>query len=344
MRVYLNFRYTCEMSAEPKVLVTGSAGFIGSCLMRDLINSGITTQGIDNYSDYYNPSMKLMREAEFGLKGKTFNVDIADKEELTDFMRSYRPDFVVNLAAQGGVRASKVQPIPYLLGNQIGFLNLLELSRELKVQKFIFASSSSVYGDSTQPPFTENQQLSAPKSLYALSKLSNEIIAKYFKTQQMSIIGLRLFTVYGPWSRPDMAMFQMLASSRLNKHFNLTAALTVKRDFTYVGDVSKVTREMLFKELEGERFEIFNVCGGRPYSLQELFGILKNSYQEIQYIQMDQDELDVKLTHGSTEKLAKFGLSVPKTTLESGVLQTLDWFKSIPTNDISDWYQYSSIN
>jgi UDP-glucuronate 4-epimerase len=336
------FRYTSVMSNNSRVLVTGSAGFIGSNLMRSLLDAGIETHGIDNYSSYYNPRMKLMREEILDLRGKTTALDLTDRDELAKFVEAYRPTSVVNLAAQGGVRASRLQPVPYLMDNQVGFLNLLEICREFEVSKFVFASSSSVYGDSLHAPFSEFDKLSAPKSLYALSKLSNEIVARYFDAKDMSIIGLRLFTVYGPWSRPDMAMFRMLASNRLEKAFSLTAEISVKRDFTFVNDVSKTIQEILSMDFNTRNFEIFNICGGKPYSLKELFEILEGFLLKIDYIQLEQDELDVKLTHGSTEKLAQFGLSIPSTTLESGVMHTLEWFRSMPTNEVSEWYEYST--
>lgn len=329
------------MDGSTKVLIAGSAGFIGSNLMRLLLDLDIEVRGIDNYSSYYDQSMKILREESLGIKGRTTKLDITDRVKLTEFISDYRPNVVINLAAQGGVRASKVQPIPYINDNQMGFLNILEVSREFGVTKFIFASSSSVYGDMLQAPFKETHQLTAPKSLYALSKLSNEIIARHFNAKQMSIIGLRFFTVYGPWSRPDMAMFRMLASARLSQVFNLTAATSVKRDFTYVDDVSQVMHQLLLKDFGFGKYEIFNVCGGKPYSLHDLFEILKSTYREIDYVQMEQDELDVKLTHGSIEKLLNSGLSVPSTSLENGVTQTLDWFNSMSTDNILNWYKYS---
>ena len=330
------------MGAKPRILITGSAGFIGSNLMTKLRSLGEETCGLDNYSNYYSPSMKLKREIALDLAGSTINADISNREELRTIFERFKPTVVINLAAQGGVRASKTDPFPYLQSNQLGFLNLIELSRDFGVSKFIYASSSSVYGDSTHAPFEESSLLPAPKSLYALSKLSNEIIAQHFHAPSMKKIGLRFFTVYGPWGRPDMAMFRILASSILEKEFVLTASATVERDFTYVDDVSNLVSEIVQKDMSRLNHEIFNVAGGNPYSLGQLFTILENLNIPLNVRNAEPDSLDVQLTHGSTEKLHSVGLSVPSSTLSYGVTQTLKWISSIERQTLGDWYDYNS--
>lgn len=330
------------MGTKPRILITGSSGFIGSNIMRTLKNHGEETCGLDNYSTYYSPSMKLEREIALDLVGATIDVDISNREKLRRVFEEFNPSIVINLAAQGGVRASKTDPFPYIDSNQLGFLNLIELSRDFGVSKFIYASSSSVYGDSTLAPFEESSLLPAPKSLYALSKLSNEIIAEQFFAPDMKRIGLRFFTVYGPWGRPDMAMFRILTSSILEREFVLTASKSVKRDFTYVDDLSNVVTELLRKEISDLTHEVINVAGGKPYSLGQLFSILEDFKMPLRVQNAEQDRLDVQLTHGSIKKLEAFGLPVPSSSLAYGVEQTMKWLTSIDRQRLEDWYDYNS--
>ena len=330
------------MSDKPRILVTGSAGFIGSNIVWRLKNLGIEVWGVDNYSPYYDPSMKFARDAALGIEGISTKVDISDREKLKDVFSQVKPTVVINLAAQGGVRASRIDPAPYLLSNQVGFLNLVELSKEFGVSKFIYASSSSVYGESTRAPFEESATLPAPKSLYALSKISNEIIAENFPTPNMKKIGLRFFTVYGPWGRPDMAMFRILASSVLGKEFVLTASPTVERDFTFIEDLSNVVESLVRQDSIQNEHELLNVAGGSPYSLSQLFLILDNLGLTLNIKQSLPDRLDVGLTHGSVSKLVSLSLPVPSTSLHLGVEQTARWISNLDMTTLNNWYEYNS--
>ena len=323
-----------------KILVTGAAGFIGGNLTRSLRDSGVDVQGIDNFSNYYDPSMKIEQVYQSNLSQIITKLDICDRVSLERVFRRFSPTHVVHLAAQGGVRASKSDPQPYLDSNQIGFLNVLQLAEEFNAEKFVYASSSSVYGDELQAPFKESDSLNPPKSLYALSKLSNELIAKYLPTKNTQRIGLRFFTVYGPWGRPDMAVFRLLASSLLGDSFKLTASLEVKRDFTFVDDVSKVMRELINSKERLEGSQIFNVAGGNPYSLSELLAIMKSFNINVKYDAYSEDDLDVKLTHGSTDKLRSKGLSIPNTSLNLGIDKTWAWLNSQQPHTIREWLDY----
>jgi UDP-glucuronate 4-epimerase len=320
-----------------KILITGAAGFIGGNLLAKVQDLGISVIGIDSFTSYYSPDMKEKRVNQLNISEIIKRIDIGNEDELRGVFRQFKPTHVVHLAAQGGVRASKIDPKPYLLSNQVGFLNTLSISEEMGVEKFIFASSSSVYGDGVKAPFKESDQISAPKSLYALSKLSNELIAKYLPMRNTERIGLRLFTVYGPWGRPDMAIYRLLASSLLNQNFELTAAQDLKRDFTFVDDVSKIILEISSSNNKELSSNIFNVAGGKPYSMSELLTILENLGLNLKVNQKSQDELDLNLTHASTEKIKKFGISVPDTPLNSGIEQTWRWINSQSKNDISKW-------
>ena len=320
-----------------RILVTGAAGFIGGNLLSSLQEKGISSIGIDSFTNYYSPDMKEKRISQLNISEIIKRVDISNEDELRGAFSEFKPTHVVHLAAQGGVRASKIDPKPYLSSNQVGFLNTLSISEEMGVDKFIYASSSSVYGDGVKAPFKESDQISAPKSLYALSKLSNELIAKYLPIRNTERIGLRLFTVYGPWGRPDMAVYRLLASSLLNQTFELTAAQDLKRDFTFVDDVSKIILEISSSNSKEVSSNVFNVAGGKPYSMGELLTILENLGLNLKVNQKSQDELDLNLTHASTEKIKKFGLTVPETSLKSGVEQTWRWINSQSKNDISKW-------
>lgn len=330
------------MNQKPRIIVTGSAGFIGSNLLAHLKSNGFTVLGIDSYSSYYATSMKLMRQNRLKLDQSILDVDISDKAILQQVFQDFHPEIVINLAAQGGVRASRINPEPYIRTNQLGFLNLLELSKKFGVSRFIYASSSSVYGDSSHAPFMETQNLEAPKSLYALSKIANELIAENFDSPAMQKIGLRFFTVYGPWGRPDMAIFRILASCFLGTQFLLTASLDVKRDFTYVDDVSIVIKHLLTSTNTFKNHEIFNVAGGKPYSLRELFDVVQRFDLTLNVAQRQPDSLDLKLTHGSTNKLRSMHIPVPETTLISGIEKTINWMRQIEHNDLMEWYEYSS--
>ena len=330
------------MSAQTRILVTGSAGFIGSNVVKKFKDLGFSVWGIDNYSNYYAHSMKTQRELEMGLEGVTINSDIADRTQLYEVFKKIEPTVVINLAAQGGVRASRIDPSPYLLSNQVGFLNLLNLSREFNVSKFIYASSSSVYGDSEQAPFRESSELPAPKSLYALSKMSNEIVARDFSSPNMTKIGLRFFTVYGPWGRPDMAVFRILASMRLQEDFVLTASPDVKRDFTFVDDVSEVIKFLSSSNVTYDDHQLINVAGGNPYSLSELFRIIEKMGLELKIRIADSDSLDVKLTHASVDKLKSLGIPLPNTSLAQGVERTFDWLRSVDDVRLREWFEYNS--
>lgn len=330
------------MSAETRILITGSAGFIGSNVLKKFKDLGLPVWGIDNYSNYYAHSMKTQREFEMGLKGVTIDADISDRAQLVRVFEKVMPTVVINLAAQGGVRASRINPAPYLLSNQVGFLNLIEISNMFEVSKFIYASSSSVYGDSKLAPFKESSELPAPKSLYALSKISNEIVARDYSSPRMKKIGLRFFTVYGPWGRPDMAIFRILASVRLQKEFVLTASPDVMRDFTFVNDVSDVIEYLTRNDATQGEHQVINVAGGNPYSLAQLFTILEGMGLKLNIRMGDADSLDVKLTHASVDKLKSLSIPVPSTSLAQGVERTFDWLRNIDDAKLSEWFDYNS--
>lgn len=324
-----------------RILVTGAAGFIGSWVLSNLHKSGFNAIGIDNYSSYYHPSLKKLRVEVLGIQDVVSDLDIEDYDLLAKAIQDFQPDIIINLAAQGGVRASKTDPYPYITSNQLGFVNVLKLCEEFGVKKLIYASSSSVYGDLDSVPFTEDAKLPGPKSLYAASKMSNELVAKHFPGQTTQRIGLRLFTVYGPMGRPDMAVFRIMAAGLLNKPFMLTANLEVARDFTYVEDVCTTIGELIHDSSKLKISDILNIAGSSPRTLAELFTILGNLGVSPTVEIGESDSLDSKLTHGSTEKLKASGYRVPTTTLEDGVAKTLSWLSNVNPDLVTSWYEFS---
>lgn len=325
-----------------RVLVTGAAGFIGGNFSNFLSKNDVDFLGIDNFSSYYSTEMKNDHVNSVAGNPKIERVDICDSGAITKIIQEYKPTHVVHLAAQGGVRASKTDPTPYIETNQIGFLNVLITSEDAKVEKFIYASSSSIYGDGLEAPFSELDKPFTPKSLYALSKTANELMAKHLPLKNTKRVGLRFFTVYGPWGRPDMAVFRILASSLLGTEFKYTANDSLMRDFTYVDDVSKVISDLLSWNNLDQSPEIFNVAGGQPYTFAELFSILNDIGVKTKIIKAAQDELDVNMTHASTEKLSSSLISVPNTSLKEGIIKTWEWIQTIDKNKLRNWYEYSS--
>jgi UDP-glucuronate 4-epimerase len=324
-----------------RILVAGAAGFIGSKVTCDLINRGFEVLGIDSFSNYYSPEYKHHRIRNLGIESNVRTIDIVDSKSVKSIFQEFLPNIVINLAAQGGVRASKLNPVPYILTNQLGFVNLLECSETYNAEKFIYASSSSVYGDGLTPPFLETSKLPAPKSLYAASKIANELIAQYFPSNETQRVGLRFFTVYGPMGRPDMAVFRLLASSLLNEPFNLTADLETSRDFTFVDDTAQTIKEVI--DFKGTSLPaILNVAGSMPYTLSNVLSILETQNIKIKLHRNEVDPSDAKVTHGSTFLLNESNFSVPQTSLSDGLLLTWEWMKECNLGDIRNWYEYSS--
>jgi UDP-glucuronate 4-epimerase len=325
-----------------RVLITGAGGFIGARVMAELSQLGFETLGLDNFSTYYSPDLKIARLHNFDLANSVLNVDISNELEVEKVFKEFKPSSVINLAAQGGVRASKIEPRPYILTNQLGFLNVLECSKNYDVKNLIYASSSSVYGDGLVAPFDESSVLPEFKSLYALSKFSNEIISKYYPIGDMSLIGLRFFTVYGPWGRPDMAVFRLLASSRLGRPFKLTANLDITRDFTYVDDVVSVVSKLLEANFITRISGVLNVAGSKPRSLRDLFQVASDLGIQMKIEKYDADPLDAQTTNGSTTKLEKFGLPIPTTSLEIGISNTWDWINNCDLSSLERWYDHNT--
>lgn len=321
-----------------RILVTGAAGFIGGNLLSTFRELNLGFRGIDSFSTYYAPEMKIAHISSLNLNDSVTEMDVNSRDLMKGIFEEFQPTHVVHLAAQGGVRASRNDPWPYLSTNQIGFQNIVELCEEYSVKKLLYASSSSVYGQGLKPPFRETDSLPTPKSLYALSKISNELVAENFPTGSTQRIGMRFFSVYGPWSRPDMAVFRILASSVLKIDFKLTANKELIRDFTYVQDVSNAILDLIVSDVSTAKHEVINIAASKPETLGTLLEITEDLGYPINIIQSNSDPLDVNITHASVKKLEDWNISAPKTPLRLGIENTIEWIKELEPTELLSWY------
>lgn len=314
-----------------KVLVTGAAGFIGSKLAWALAQRGDDVVGIDNFNDYYDVRLKQARVAEFG---PVRTLDIADKPALDALFAAEKFDKVVNLAAQAGVRYSITNSYAYLQSNLVGFLNILEACRHFDVKHLVYASSSSVYGLNATVPFQENGQTDKPVSLYAATKKSDELMAHaYCKLYGIAMTGLRYFTVYGPWGRPDMS--PMLFASAISKGepikvFNNGDML---RDFTYIDDIVEGTIRCIDREPEpdenGLPYRVYNIGCGHPVKLMDFISELEQAMgREAQKVFLPMQPGDVYQTHADTTLLEREVGYKPQVQLHEGIRRFVEWFKS----------------
>ena len=313
------------------ILITGTAGFIGSHAAAYFLRRGWKVSGIDNFNSYYDVRLKRDREANLrGYEGyRSYEMDICDLEKLREVFAAEKPDVVLNLAAQPGVRYSISHPFDYERSNIGGFLNILECCRHAeKVPKLVFASSSSVYGGNTKMPFEESDRIDTPVSLYAATKRAGELMAyTYSRLYRMQTIGLRFFTVYGDWYRPDMAL-HLFADAMLHdrpiKVFNHGNML---RDFTYVDDiVDGICRVVEADDLP--LYDIFNIGNHRSEKLLDVIETLAAALKVTPKMEMlPMQPGDVLATYASIEKLNKAVGYEPKTSIREGIPVFAAWFR-----------------
>lgn len=319
-----------------RILVTGAAGLIGSPTTKLLISQGHSVVGVDNFSDYYSPEMKIKRVRAFGLEGTILKVDISDIDKLDEVFKKCLPEAVVHLAARPGVRAELSEWNDYNIPNVVGFQNVVNAVEKYKVRKFLYASSSSIYGTNSSIPFVESDIGGDVASYYALTKRLNEFVGAFLPNKGVSTVGLRFFTVYGPWGRPDMALLRFITAGLLNRAIPLTGNLETLRDFTYVEDVARIISDLV----TDQRFftnEQFNLAASNPQSLESILKILKDFGVNCFYKQLDVSPLDAKVTFGNSEKLSKFGIVPPALSIQEGLAKTLEWVKSQNIDELSNW-------
>lgn len=313
------------------ILVTGCSGFIGFHLCIALSKKN-KVLGLDNLNNYYSPKLKK-RRLEILRKSNNFEfkkIDLNNFAKVNNFLKKYKIQKIVHLAAQPGVRISIKYPLNTLNQNLLPFINIMEIARIKKVKKFVFASSSSVYGETVNYPFNENDKEIKPVSVYGATKYANEILAKsYSKNFKLNCIGLRFFTVYGPFGRPDMAYYIFLENLKKNKKIKVFNKGKMLRDFTYIDDVVNGIIRVLQTKFK-TKYEIINIGKGRPNKLMELVNNLENDFKKKFKIDFTKNIPlgDVKKTYSNISKAKKLINWKPKISLKDGIRKFVSWYLS----------------
>ncbi len=330
---------------KKKILITGSAGFIGSHLSNELLKKGYQVVGIDNLNAYYSVALKKSRNSKL-LKYKNYKFykkDITNKIILKKIFKSEKIDYVVNLAAQAGVRYSLHNPKAYIDTNIIGFFNLLDLAKEFKVKHFVYASSSSVYGLNNKHPFSEKDTTDHPISMYAATKKTNEIMAhSYSHLYKMPTTGLRFFTVYGPGGRPDMSMSLFVDAISKKKYLDLFNRGDMKRSFTYIDDITNGLLKIIFEipkskkkivnanfstDISSAPYEIYNLGNPKEVKLKKYLKLIEKkmkSKTKINFLNMQKG--DVKSTRANINKYQKKFGKMLKIDIQEGIDRYVDWY------------------
>jgi len=336
--------------SQQTILVTGAAGFIGFHLCKRILKQGHRVVGLDNINDYYNVDLKYDRLNELGVHrsdaecfgsvvssniyGDSFQfirINLEDRKALPELFKSYQFDSVCNLAAQAGVRYSIENPEAYIDSNVSGFLNVLECCRHHEISRLVYASSSSVYGNSDEVPFKERAFVDQPISLYAATKKSNELMAHtYSHLYNIETIGLRFFTVYGPWGRPDMALFLFTEAILNNQPIKVFNEGKLSRDFTYIDDIVEGVENTLLKTFKEKKlYKLYNIGNSQPVQLLDFIeAIEKSTGKTSERIMMPMQAGDVNQTWANVEHLKADYDYQPSTALEVGVEAFVDWYKS----------------
>ena len=312
-----------------KILVTGSSGFIGMHLCKNLLDDGYRVHGVDNMNEYYDVRLKKERLKVLSKYDNfTFDkIDLANIHDIENNFKKFKPEKVVNLAAQAGVRYSLVNPHAYIQSNVVGFTNLIETCKNYGISGLIYASSSSVYGGNTSMPFSVDDTVDKPLSIYAASKKSNELIAyTYNHLYGLNTTGLRFFTVYGPWGRPDMAMYIFTEKIRNGKKIQVFNHGKMQRDFTYIDDIIDGIRASIENNYQ---FEIFNLGNNRSEDLMDMIGYIEKELGKkalIEYMEIQPG--DVEKTFADIDySLTKLNFK-PKITIQEGIPKFIAWYKS----------------
>ena len=314
-----------------KILITGSAGFIGYNFSKYLLdNTNYKIVGIDNINNYYSTKIKKKRLQDLRRykKFKFYKIDIKNKEKLKKGFSS-KINAVFHFAAQAGVRYSLINPRSYIESNTLGFFNMIEMVKEKKINKFFYASSSSVYGDSNKFPLKETHNIN-PKNIYGLTKKNNEEIAEIFlQNSSIKCIGLRFFTVFGELGRPDMLVYKYLQSIfNKNKKFYLNNYGNHTRDFTYIKDVCEIMYKLL-KRRTNKTHQVFNICSNRPIKITKVLKFINSNFNKKPKIYKRKFQLaDVKKTHGSNSKIKNYIGKKKYTNIKIALNNTSKWYKN----------------
>jgi UDP-glucuronate 4-epimerase len=330
-----------------KILVTGVAGFIGMHSAKKLLDDGHEIIGIDNLNDYYDVTLKedRLKTLEGYKNFKFLKLDIKDQKDVLDLFKKESPERVLHLAAQAGVRYSIQNPYIYMDSNIQGFINILEGCRAIKTEHLVFASSSSVYGGNTKVPFSEHDNVDHPVSLYAATKKANELMAHtYSHLYQIPTTGLRFFTVYGPWGRPDMSPMLFTKAILADEPIQVFNHGDMMRDFTYIDDIVASVNETLFKTATPNNnfdaqhpdpatsyapYRVFNIGNSQPVPLMQFIETIedalgKKAIKKMMVMQAG----DVKITSADTSELNQWVNFKPNTSIKEGVSRFIDWYKT----------------
>jgi UDP-glucuronate 4-epimerase len=329
-----------------KVLVTGAAGFIGMHVSQRLLARGDTVVGLDNLNDYYDPQLKRDRlHCLEGSEGFRFEcVDVADREAMAELFRAEHFDRVVHLAAQAGVRYSLLNPHAYINANIVGFMNIIEGCRHHGVQHLVYASSSSVYGGNEAMPFSEHQSVDHPVSLYAATKKANELMAHtYSHLYGLPTTGLRFFTVYGPWGRPDMALFLFAKAILEGRPIEVFNEGRMQRDFTYIDDIAEGVVRVLDRRPQPDAgfdahrpdparswapYRILNIGNQGPVQLLDFIGAIEKALgREATKLMRPLQPGDVPATYADVGELTQWTGFKPGTSIDLGVARFVDWYR-----------------
>lgn len=329
-----------------KILVTGSAGFIGFHLTKALITMGYQVIGLDNLNDYYDPKLKIDRlnildqyvlENNFSERYEFIKLDLVDKNGLSKIFNKHSFDIVINLAAQAGVRYSLKNPEAYINSNLVGFANILECCREANIEHLLFASSSSVYGMNVKQPFSSKDNTDFPVSLYAATKKANELLAhSYSHLFGFACTGLRFFTVYGPYGRPDMAYYKFTENILNGKAIDVFNDGRMERDFTYIDDIVNGIIELIdMKPIRASNsitnapssLSIYNLGNNSPITLKRFISSIEKALDmraNKNYLPMQPG--DVPITYADIDPLVSLSGFEPKTSIEDGIKKFVDWY------------------
>ncbi|MEL0612512.1 NAD-dependent epimerase [Marinomonas arenicola] len=330
-----------------KVLVTGAAGFIGHGLIKPLLARGDDVVGIDNLNDYYDPALKIARLDDLARfkdshqaqdRFRFIKMDLADRDAMATLFEDEQFDVVVNLAAQAGVRYSIENPQAYIDSNLVGFANILEGCRQTKVKHLVYASSSSVYGMNKKQPFSTEDRVDYPISLYAATKKSNELMAhSYSHLYDIPTTGLRFFTVYGPWGRPDMAAYKFVKAIFEGQPIDVYNHGQMKRDFTYIDDIVEgIVRVIgtIPTKMESEitaataPYKVFNIGNNQPIELRRFIDAIESACgKKAQENHLPMQAGDVPLTFADIDELIESTGFKPATSIEDGMQNFVDWYR-----------------
>lgn len=325
-----------ELDPSKTYLITGGAGFIGFHLSGSLLEKGARVIGFDNMNDYYDVSLKEDRLAKLYYYDKYTFVkgDLADNADVFRVFQEYRPDIVVNLGAQAGVRYSIDNPSAYMESNMMGFFHILEGCRYFPVEHLVYASSSSVYGGNEKVPFSTEDKVDEPVSLYAATKKSNELMAHaYSKLFSIPVTGLRFFTVYGPFGRPDMAYFKFTKKILAGEPIQIYNRGDMMRDFTYIDDIVRGVENILCnppeKNAKGAFYKLYNIGNNKPVKLMDYIETLERCLgREAKKEYLPMQPGDVYQTYADVTDLMRDYDFKPDTSIEEGLQKFVDWYLS----------------